>query len=382
MSWPTPPLGSLVETIVPARDKPEELEGPTPWIRIEDFEGKYLSDSKSGQGVTQETIRSVPLRVFPTGTVVCSCSCTMGTTAIVTRPLVTNQTFIGLVPRGEGVTSEFLYYALQGHRERLTATATGAIQSYLSRDDFRALRIPIPDPDTQRAIAGFLDRETVRIDALVAAKERLLTLLRERLVAARRSCLVQDLASSGGIPLRRLVTCLDGRRVPLNSEERAERPGPYPYWGAGSIVDHIDSYLFDEDLVLLGEDGAPFFDEMRDVAFTTTGKVWVNNHIHVLRCNEKADPRWLRHMLNAVEFSAYITGSTRDKLTQEEMMEIRLPLLGIQDQESARNMLDVIETKISQASEAILAQIELLDEHRRTLITAAVTGQIEIPEAA
>jgi type I restriction enzyme S subunit len=183
VSWPTPPLGSLVETIVPARDKPTDLSGPVPWVRIEDFDGKYLFGSKSGQGVSEATIQAMPLRLFPRDTVVCSCSCTMGTTAIVREALVTNQTFIGLLPRTANLSSEFLYYALQGHRERLTATATGAIQSYLSRDDFRSLRLPIPPLATQRAIADYLDCETARIDALVATKRRMVDLLEERRVA-------------------------------------------------------------------------------------------------------------------------------------------------------------------------------------------------------
>ena len=120
------------------------------------------------------------LRVFPKGTVVCTCSCTMGTTAIVGQPLITNQTFIGLVPRDERLVSEYLYWALQAYRDDLNAQATGAIQQYLSRDDFRQLRIPIPPVDEQRAIADYLDAETARIDALVAKKQRLVHLLEER----------------------------------------------------------------------------------------------------------------------------------------------------------------------------------------------------------
>ena len=75
--------------------------------------------------------------------------------------------------------------------------------------------------------------------------------------------------------------CLDGRRVPVDSAERVN--GPYPYWGAGSITDYVDKYLFDEEIILLGEDGAPFFDHTRPVAFLINERVWVNNHIHVLK---------------------------------------------------------------------------------------------------
>ena len=78
------------------------------------------------------------------------------------------------------LVSEYLYWALQAYRDDLNAQATGAIQQYLSRDDFRQLRIPIPPVDEQRAIADYLDAETARIDALVAKKQRLVHLLEER----------------------------------------------------------------------------------------------------------------------------------------------------------------------------------------------------------
>ena len=76
----------------------------------------------------------------------------------------------------------------------------------------------------------------------------------------------------GTTQLRYAGTCLDGRRIPLNVEQRSRRKGDYPYWGANGIVDTIDDCLFDEPLVLVGEDGAPFFDSTRPVAFYVIGK--------------------------------------------------------------------------------------------------------------
>lgn len=221
--WPTPPLGSLVEAIVPARDKPQDLDGPIPWVRIEDFDGKYLSGSKTKQGVSRETVQDMPLRVFPEGTVVCSCSCTMGVTAIVTQPLVTNQTFIGLRPTTKNLYADFLYYALQAQQERLTAQATGAIQTYLSREDFTSLRIPIPPPDEQRAIADYLDRETARVDALIAARHRIVALCEEGRRAVRDRAFVR----APGLRLKYLLSepiaygvlvpefVVEGERVPM-----------------------------------------------------------------------------------------------------------------------------------------------------------------------
>ena len=103
--------------------------------------------------------------------------------------------------------------------------------------------------------------------------------------------------------IRFVSECLDGKRVPLNAEQRGKIPGDYPYWGANGVVDYVDNWLFDEDLILIGEDGAPFFEPNKDVAFNVSGKIWVNNHAHILR--PKVDtvcPVFLKYALNQVDF--------------------------------------------------------------------------------
>jgi type I restriction enzyme S subunit len=142
------------------------------------------------------------------------------------------------------------------------------------------------------------------------------------------------------VPLRRLARCLDGKRVPLSGEERADMAGNVPYWGAGGVLDHIDRAIFDEPLVLLGEDGAPFFEPGRDVAFLLDGPAWINNHIHVLRPNSDTDRRFLVYVLNVADYSAYISGSTRDKLTQEDMWNIRVPDVPHDQQRAIADYLD------------------------------------------
>src|SRR5690554_1937268 len=114
--------------------------------------------------------------------------------------------------------------------------------------------------------------------------------------------------------LKHLVKCLDGKRIPLNASQRGEMQGNIPYWGANKIVDYVNDWIFDEELILVGEDGAPFFDINKDVAFHVAGKIWPNNHVHVLRPNLKnVDPRFVVHAVNGADFYLYISGSTRDK---------------------------------------------------------------------
>ncbi len=177
-------------------------------------------------------------------------------------------------------------------------------------------------------------------------------------------------------PIRYATTCLDGSRVPLNVDERGRRQGVYPYWGANGVVDSVDEYLFDEELVLLGEDGAPFFDKSKPVAFFVRGKIWVNNHMHVLRVAPKFDPRFLTYSLNATDYGPWIEGSTRDKLTQEKMGSIQIPSPPLPIQREIADHLDRETARLDALIAAKERVLELLAEKRRALITRAVTRGI------
>ena len=178
-------------------------------------------------------------------------------------------------------------------------------------------------------------------------------------------------------PVRYATTCLDGRRVPLNGDERGRRQGDYPYWGANGVVDAIDDFIFDEPLVLLGEDGAPFFDKSKSVAFFVTGRIWVNNHIHVLRTEPGFEPRFVAYALNATDYTPWIEGSTRDKLTQDKMGSILLPTPTLAEQQTIANFLD----KESIRTDGLLAAkqrlLDLLAEKRRAIIATAVTRGLD-----
>jgi len=173
-------------------------------------------------------------------------------------------------------------------------------------------------------------------------------------------------------PIRHLTICLDSRRIPLNSEQRADRIGSIPYWGANCIMGYVDEALFDEELVLLGEDGAPFFDRTRPVAFFSIGPVWPNNHIHVLKPRESCQGKFLTYALNSTNYSEFIDGSTRDKLTQSEMNRIPIAVPSLKEQYLITAFLDRETAKI----DALIAEqeklIALLAEKRQATISHAV----------
>lgn len=151
--------------------------------------------------------------------------------------------------------------------------------------------------------------------------------------------------------------------------------GDIPYWGANSIQDYVDSALVSGPTVLIGEDGAPFFDRTKDVAFFLDEPIWPNNHIHVLKARREVSPRWLAYALNCVDFSRWISGSTRDKLTQGDLMQISLPVARFSDQTAIADFLD---RETAQIDTMIAAQRDLvirLKERRGSMISSHVADE-------
>ena len=155
-SWIRGRLDSVVSKfIVPMRDKPKTFSGDIPWVRIEDFSGKYLSGSKSGRNVDRSTINDMNLKVYPKGTVLCSCSARLGVCTITSTEIVSNQTFIGLYP-SDGIDAEMLFYTMESHSEDLQKLSSGTTIAYLPREKFEEFEILVPPLPEQKKIVSIL----------------------------------------------------------------------------------------------------------------------------------------------------------------------------------------------------------------------------------
>ncbi len=293
--------------------------------------------------------------------------------------------------------NKFLFYYLSCDPTniQLDLLSTGSTRDTIGIQQIRKFKILTPKFEEQITICSFLDRETARIDALIAKKERQIELLQEKRAALISHAVTKGLEPNakmkdsgiewlGMVPegweikkIAWITKCLDGKRIPLNTEERGKMQGEYPYWGANAIVDYINDWLFNEPLVLLGEDGAPFFEKFKDVAFAVDGKIWVNNHTHVLR-PKKIHYKFLAYALNSVDYRPYINGATRDKLTQSEMNSIHIQCPPLPEQHAIAAFLDRETARIDEIIEKIKVSIEKLNEYRSALISAAVTGKIDV----
>ena len=271
----------------------------------------------------------------------------------------------------------------------------GGVRQSVKFADFPNDWVYRPDLPTQRAIANFLDRETARIDLLIEKKQRLVALLGEKYKAEKKR-LVFDLDNQSversastvswfpDIPKHwRFMRCahifnnLDYRRIPLSSEQRGDLAKIYPYYGASGIIDAVDDYLFDGDTILVGEDGANLVMQSTPIAFKASGKYWVNNHAHILTPRFGNFDYWI-HALNQVPYEVFVTGSAQPKLTSAVLGNIRLPVPPKDEQEKIAQKIEMMGQRVNTAIEPISASIDRLKEYRSALITAAVTGQIDV----
>ncbi len=156
--------------------------------------------------------------------------------------------------------------------------------------------------------------------------------------------------------LEEVCEILDSKRIPITAKDRV--PGSYPYYGANGVQDYVDNYIFDDELVLLAEDGGNFGSKDKPIAYRVSGKCWVNNHAHVLKPKPCIDVDFLCYSLMFYDVSSLVNGATRQKLTQADMRTMEIPLLEMEEQKRIVRKLDKISSLIALRKK----QLEKLDE--------------------
>ena len=149
---------------------------------------------------------------------------------------------------------------------------------------------------------------------------------------------------------------LDSLRVPVTASNREK--GKYPYYGANGIQDYISDYIFDDELVLLAEDGGNFGSKEKPIAYRVSGKCWVNNHAHVLKPKQGLDVDYLCYSLMFYKVDGMVNGATRQKLTQTAMKEMKIPMRNMGKQ---LQIVDELNRTVN-VKEHRKQQLKLLDE--------------------
>lgn len=315
------------------------------------------------------------------------------------RPTICSSEFICLRPKSADLRYAYYLFLSEDVRQSLEALVKSATRSHqrVVPSDLTKLQLAWPSLPIQRAIASFLDRETAKIDILIEKKQRLLELLEEKRTALITRAVTKGLDPDvpmkdsgvewlGEIPahwdvasVRSVFAFLDHKRIPLSAEERGRMTErEYPYYGASGVIDHVEDYLFDEPLLLVAEDGANLLSRSTPLAFVASGEYWVNNHAHVLK-PRIGDLNFWAYVLRTVDFTPWVEGAAQPKLTQGNLASIRLPVPPIEESDRIVVELSSAEESIDTLASRAAHATKLLREYRSALISAAVTGKLDIP---
>ena len=171
--------------------------------------------------------------------------------------------------------------------------------------------------------------------------------------------------------------CLDSFRKPINASERANREGDIPYYGATGQVGWIDDFLTNEQLVLVGEDGAPFLDLIKDKAYIIEGKAWVNNHAHILRSRfGTVGNLFLMHYLNIFNYHDFVNGTTRLKLTQGSMDIMPVPVPPLSEQQRIVDRIESLFAKLDEAKQKAQDALDSFETRKAAILHKAFTGEL------
>ena len=324
-------LATFSSGATPYRGIPEYYNGDVRWISSGELNYNHIYDTL--EHISQQAVRNTNLRIHKPGTFLMAITGleaegTRGRCAFVGAPSATNQSCLA-INGTDRMCTEYLFWFYRMWGQYLAFKyCQGTKQQSYTADIVKKLPIYGPkDIAEQRAIAEALSD----MDGLIAALDKKIAKKRFLKQGAMQQLLTGKKRLHGftdkWIKCELLTVCniLDNKRVPLNDEQRTS--GIYPYCGANGIVDYIDRYIFDEDLILIAEDGGNFDQyETRPIAYWMSGKYWVNNHAHVLKAKNEYNQRYIFYQLEHKDITDYIVGGTRTKLTRAQLDKIEISM--------------------------------------------------------
>ena len=260
----------------------------------------------------------------------------------------------GVTPiNSDELSAKFLFYYLNHKKDTLIVPLMrGGANVSLTVDSLRNIKIPVPPISVQEELVYILDKFealSFELTAELAARKKQYKYYRDSLFRF-------DDKYVEWTTLDQISKNCDRQRKPVTKDKRVA--GKYPYYGASGIVDYVDDYIFDGDYLLVSEDGANLLARSTPIAFSISGKNWVNNHAHVLKFDSEDLRRYVETYLNSVDLSKYISGAAQPKLNKDNLNRIPIPVLNSEEMRYMVNVLDQFDALCHSNSEGLPAEIE------------------------
>ena len=283
--------------------------------------------------------------------------------------------FMGQITPSSELVPRYLFHLMTSnlYKDFIDSLSDGANINNLKFDDLGRFSVPFPNLTEQHRIVAILDEAFAGIATAKANAEKSL-----RNTQSAFDEYVGAIFSAGSWPsttLDMISENLDSRRVPITKNVR--EAGSYPYYGASGIVDYVADYIFDHDALLVSEDGANLLARSTPIAFSVSGKYWVNNHAHILRFKDMATQKFVEHYLESIPLDDYITGAAQPKLNQKALNSIPIPLPAtVQKRAEVVSRIEAMRGEVSHLQSITTRKLAALDELKQSLLQQAFSGQL------
>jgi len=377
--WEQTTLGEIVSFKgggTPSTEKAAYWNGDIPWVSPKDMKSSAIGDSIDK--ITAVAIENSAALLIPKDAILIVVrSGILARTipvGITTRPLAVNQDIKALCPQKD-VDPRYLHYFMQmSEPDILRLVTRGATVHRLSTESLKALRFAKPSLPEQQRIVVILDEAFAGLAVATANAEKNLKNARELFDSYLKSVFRQDWDWQ---PLGDICENLDSKRIPVTKRNR--KSGNIPYYGASGPVDYVDDFIFDDDLLLVSEDGANLVMRTYPIAFSISGKSWVNNHAHVLRFADLASQKFVEYFLNSISLTPYVSGMAQPKLNQKALNSIPVPFPPLKERAHAVNRLDELATQTERLRDVYETRFASFAELKQSILQKAFSGELTSP---
>ena len=374
-------IGTVVGGATPSTKKPENYEnGTIAWITPKDlstFTRRYIQ--RGERNITEIGLKSCSTQLLPKDTVLFSSRAPIGYVAIATNEVCTNQGFKSVVPN-ENTNPLFLYYLLKYNKDKIEGMGSGTTFKEVSGNTMKNIVVSVPtDKKVQERISSMLGS----IDDKIEENERINNNLEQQAKALYKDWFFDfsPFSSDGNLPnswrlgtVGDIIQLHDSKRVPLSGAERDKMAKVYPYYGATSLMDYVDNYLFDGIYLLLGEDGTVVDSLGFPILQYVYGQFWVNNHTHIITGKEGFSVEELYLFFSLTNIKTIVTGAVQQKVSQQNLKKV--PAI-IPSKEALSAFDDLIQPIFAQIRNLRDEDAHLADL-RDTLLPRLMSGELDV----
>ena len=361
----------------PKTSEPEYWNGDIPWLSVKDFNNDYRYVYETEKSITNKGLINSSTTMLERDDSIISARGTVGKMAMIPFPMAFNQSCYGLRAKKGIVDPTFLYYLVKHNVYILKKNTHGSVFDTITRNTFEGIKVDIPNMNMQFKIAGILGD----IDNKIELNRKINENLFWQAQTLYKDCFVDMQPFNGKMPIdwhlgtvSEIIELHDSKRIPLSSRERANLAKIYPYYGATSIMDYVDRYLFDGIYLLLGEDGTVVDSKGFPILQYVEGKFWVNNHAHIITGKNNFTVELLYLLFSVTSVQSIVTGAVQPKISQANLNKVQV----IIPSESELKSFDSIIQPIFAQIRSLRAENDRLAATRDTLLPQLMSGELDV----